>query len=217
MLHEGARTRFIVSGLNRAIELLFSIRQGDPIAMLLYILYIEPLLIALEKRITGLQVAGIGKSLEAYCDDVNVVTDNLGDLDVVSEVVGKFEKVSGAISSRNKKCKVIGFGNWAGKEDWPLAWIKPVKSEKIFGIFICDSYEELLEFNWNHRYQKLSNTVYSWSNRVLDTLQQRVEVIRVFGISRVYYVASVLPMKPGVVKKFEKLMGKYLWNFSGKF
>ena len=47
MLHEGARTRFIISGLTRAIQLLFSIRQGDPIAMLLYIIYIEPLLLAL--------------------------------------------------------------------------------------------------------------------------------------------------------------------------
>ena len=71
MLHEGARTRFIISGLTRAIQLLFSIRQGDPIAMLLYIIYIEPLLLALEKRMTGLQVASIGKSLEAYCDDIN--------------------------------------------------------------------------------------------------------------------------------------------------
>ena len=136
MLHEGARTRFIISRLTRAIQLLFSIRQGDLIAMLLYIIYIEPLLLALERRMNGFQVAGIGKSLEAYCDDINVMTDNLGDLDVVSETVGKFEKVSGAILSRNRKCKVIGFGNWAGKEDWPLAWIKPVKSEKIFGIFI---------------------------------------------------------------------------------
>ena len=161
-------------------------------------------------------VKHIGKSLEAYCDDINLVTDNLEDLEMVSEVVGKFEKVSGAILSRNKKCKVIGFGNWAGREDWPLAWIKPVKSEKIFGIFICDSYEELLELNWNHRFQKFSNTIHSWSNRVLDTLQQRVEVIRLFGLSRVYYVASVLPIKPGVVKKFEKLIGKYLWNYSGK-
>merc|ERR1712215_599188 len=100
--------------------------------------------------------------------DINVLTDKLEDLDKVSEVVGKFEKVSGAILSRNKKCKVIGFGNWAGREDWPLAWIKPVKSEKMFGL------------------------------------------------SRVYYVASVLPMMPKVVKKFESLMGKYLWNFSGK-
>ena len=109
MLHEGARTRFIISGLTRAIQLLFSIRQGDPIAMLLYIIYVEPLLLALEKRMTGLQVAaGIGKSLEAYCDGINIITENLEDLDVVSEVVGKFEKVSGAILSRNKKCKVLG-------------------------------------------------------------------------------------------------------------
>ena len=84
-----------------------TIRQGDPIAMLLYIIYVEPLLQALEKRMKGLKVTGIGKSLEAYCDDINVITDSLADFDVVDNVIGKFEKVSGAILSRNKKCKVI--------------------------------------------------------------------------------------------------------------
>merc|ERR1712055_182488 len=78
------------------------------------------------------------------------------------------------------------------------------------------SYKEMLELNWNYRFNKFSNIMYSWSNRVLDTLQQRVEVIRMFGLSRVYYVAAVLPMKPKVVKKFESLIGKYLWNFSGR-
>ena len=92
MLHEGATTRFIISGLTEAIRLLFSIRQGDPIAMLLYIIYIEPLLLALEKRMTGLKVADIGQSLEAYCDDINVMTDNLGDFDIVATVIEKFEK-----------------------------------------------------------------------------------------------------------------------------
>ena len=58
--------------------------------------------------------------------------------------------------------------------------------------------------------------IFSWSHRVLDTLQQRVKVIRIFGLSRVYYVAAVLPMRVKVVKKFESLMGKYLWNFSGR-
>ena len=103
-----------------------------------------------------------------------------------------------------------------GKEDWPLQWVRPVKSEKIFGIYICDSYNEMLELNWNYRFNKFSNMIYSWSRRVLDTLQQRVEVITVFGLSRVYYVVSVLPMNSKVVKKFESLMGKYLWNFSGR-
>ena len=66
----------------------------------------------------------IEQKLEAYCDDINITTDNLGDFDVVESVVQKFEKVSGAILSRDKKCKVIGLGNWASKEDWPLVWMK---------------------------------------------------------------------------------------------
>ena len=60
---------------------------------------------------TGLQVMGIRKSLEAYCDNVNVVTDNLEDFKTVIDVVGKFESVSGAILSRNKKMQ----GHWVWK------------------------------------------------------------------------------------------------------
>ena len=37
MLHDESRTRFILSDLTVLIELLFSIRQGDPLAMLLSI------------------------------------------------------------------------------------------------------------------------------------------------------------------------------------
>jgi len=55
--------------------------------------------------------------------------------------------------------------------------------------------------NWDFRLKKFSAAIFSWSPRVLDTLQQRVEVIRMFGLSRVYYVASILPVTPNVVKK----------------
>ena len=216
MLHEGAKTRFILSGLTRAIEVLFSIRQGDPLAMLLYIIYVEPLLLVLERKMSGLRVATFDQKLAAYCDDINLTTDKLEDFEVVSEVVKKFEVVSGAILSRNKKCKVVGFGDWAGKEDWPISWMKPVKSMKIFGIFISDSYEEMLKVNWDFRYKKFSDAIFSWSPRILDTLQQRVEVVRIFALSRVYYVAAILPVRPTLVKKFESLMRKFLWNSSGK-
>ena len=49
MLHEGASTSFILLSLTAAIEVCFSIRQGDPLAMLLYVIYLEPLLINLER------------------------------------------------------------------------------------------------------------------------------------------------------------------------
>ena len=45
MLHSGARTKFILSKLSQAISLSFSIRQGDPLAMILYILYAQPFLL----------------------------------------------------------------------------------------------------------------------------------------------------------------------------
>ena len=45
---------------------------------------------------------------------------------------------------------------------------------------------------------------------------QRVEVLRMFALSRVVYVASKLPIRKTMIKKFEKEMGKFIWNASGK-
>ena len=80
MLHDGAKTRFILGNLTEAIDVNFSIWQGDPIAMLLYILYIEPLLLYLERNLHGINVCGIHQKLESYCNDVNVMTEHLEDV-----------------------------------------------------------------------------------------------------------------------------------------
>ena len=216
MLHKGAKTRFLLGFLTRAIQVRFSIRQGDPLAMILYIIYVEPLLIALEKALSGLKLECGQQTLEAYCDDINVMTDDLEDFGRLELIIAEFERYSGAILSREKKCKIIGFGNWANRVAWPITWLSPVSSVKIFGVFISDSYPELLNTNWDFRFQKFRNAVFSWSGRRLSTLQQRVEVIRVFALSRVYYISSILPIKPSMVKKFEALIGKFIWHGSGK-
>ena len=148
MLHEGARIRFILTSLSRAIEVVFSIRQGDPLAMILYIIYIEPLLLVLERDMVGLKVHNMEQKLEAYCDDINLTTNDLSDLGKISEVVEKFEVVSAAILSETY---------------WPLAWLKPVKSLKIFGIFLADSYSEIQKLNWDFRFKKFSDVIFSWS------------------------------------------------------
>ena len=136
-------------------------------------------------------------------------------MDDCSVAVVKFEQFSGAILSRDEKCKVLGFGGWAEKNSWPIHWFKAVKSVKVFGVFVCDSYNEMMALNWDFRFQKFKNTIFSWSSRILDTLQQRIEVIRLFALSRVYYISSILPIKSAMVKKFESLMGKFIWQGSG--
>ena len=217
MLHVGAKTKFILKFLTEAISVSFSIRQGDPLAMILYIIYIEPLLLYLERFAVGLKIAGnIPQCIEAYCDDVNILTSNMADFMLVDSAIKKFESISGAILSRAKKCKVIGFGTWKDKVDWPLNYIKTVKEIKVFGIFVMDAYRSMIKRNWDYRFEKFENAVKSWSPRILETLSQRIEVLRIFALSRVFYVASILPIRVTMVKKFEKIMGKFLWNDSGK-
>ena len=187
MLHLGARTRFILGSLTRSIRVSFSIRQGDPLSMLLYIVYIEPLLIYIEQRIVGLSFSTIQPGLDAYCDDINIMSKNARDLVVVDEAVRKFESFSGAILSRNKKCQIIGLGSWEDRVTWPLDYLKTVKEIKVFGVFIMNSYNDLLKRNWSYRFEKFEQSILSWAPRVLETIFQRVEVVRTFALSRFFY------------------------------
>ena len=77
-----------------------------------------------------------------------------------------------------------------------------VKEVKIFGVWMKDSYREMSARNWEHRLDKFRKSVFSWSARHLDTVLQRIEVVKCFGLSRVYYVASVLPMNARWLNSF---------------
>ena len=147
---------------------------------------------------------------------MNVVIEKESDFKVLNKVLEDFEKVSAAILSRNKKCKVLGLGRWKNRKDWPLDYLVPVSEVKVFGVWFRDSYREMSARNWEYRLDKFRKCVFSWSTRYFDTVLQRIEVIKCFGLSRVYYVASVLPMHATWIKSFNKIIGDFLWKNSGK-
>ena len=147
MLHEGATTSFILGFLTDPIKVLFSIRQGDPLSMLLYIIYIEPLLMMIRRMTRGLAVSHVQQKDDDYCDDVNFIGERENDLIVIEEIFSNFEDVSGAILSRSEKSKVMGLGPWRGKQDWPMDWLKVVTMMKIFGFQIMPSYNQSLQLS----------------------------------------------------------------------
>ena len=161
MMHDGASTCFILEQLSEEVQLSFSIRQGDPLAMILYIIYIEPLLLHLERSLVGVDINGIPEVLESFCDDVNIVTEHTEDLLKADVIVSNFEKMSGAILSRNNKCKILGIGDWKSREDWPIEYVQSVKELKVFGIFLKNSYRSLISRNWQFRYEKFFNCLKS--------------------------------------------------------
>jgi hypothetical protein len=52
-LHMGATASFLLQRITRALPITFSIRQGDPIAMLLYAVQLQPFLLRLENMLPG--------------------------------------------------------------------------------------------------------------------------------------------------------------------
>ena len=211
MLHEGATTRFILNFLTDPIAVLFSIRQGDPLSMILYIIYIEPLLMMIKRMTVGLSVSLVSQRDEDFCDDVNFLGEKISDLIIIDEVFANFEKISGAILFRSQKSKIMGLGQWKGKQDWPLSWLRVVPMIKMFGFQITPIYKQTLEQCWEACYSGFNKIIMSWSSRQLNTLVQRVEVLRLFATSKLWYKASALPLPTKYAKKFESLMGRFLW------
>ena len=78
-------------------------------------------------------------------------------------------------------------------------------------VQITPSYKLTLRLSWEDCLTGFRKTIMSWKSRQLNTLVQRVEVLKVFACSKIWYKASALPMPSSFAKKFESLMGTFLW------
>jgi exonuclease III len=157
MLHEGNTTRFILMKLTDPIEVLFSVRQGDPIALILYLIFVEPLLLRIRKELPGLVVGGTKVVDVPYVDDENVFITREEELLLIDKIFLEFESVSGALLNRSHKSKILGLGLWEEKMSWPLPWLKVVKELKIFGVYLTADYSTLLVKNWEEVVRKVRN------------------------------------------------------------
>ena len=107
-MHTGVTTRCIMNKLTAEVSLTFSIRQGDPIAMLLYIFYMEPFLLRLEEITQGVKITDFSQKDEDYADDVEAMVEKEEDFIKIDILFQEFEACSGAVLSRTNKSKVMG-------------------------------------------------------------------------------------------------------------
>ena len=225
LLHKDADTCFLLDFITNPISILFSVRQGDPIAMVLFLIYIEPLLLRLEdvsagvvlqarlvRHLSAPLVDGVEEDLEGYVDDTEVFCSDDSDFLAIDECVALFEQVSGAILNRSKKSVVLGFGQWKDRVEWPLKWLKTVKMHKVFGFYLHPDYDVIIEKNWSIQLQKFSSCIKSWSSRSFDSVYERAEILSIFALSKIWFRAQVLPLPQKYAIKFEKEIFNFLWQ-----
>ena len=88
---------------------------------------------------------------------------------------------------------------------WPIPWLQPVSSLRVLGVIMAPTYRETIRVNWEKVEEKLRNCIMSWRNRILPQLET-------YALSKVWYLASILPLPRSSITRIQALMGSFLWK-----
>jgi len=91
-LYEDSKIRVILNGkLGNEINMGRGIKQGCPLAMYLYIIYIEPLVINLQNNLKGIKIGSSRLKINAYVDDIVIFTSEPDDFILIDKTLDTFE------------------------------------------------------------------------------------------------------------------------------
>ncbi len=161
-LHRDVSAAFLLHIFSPFILILFSIRQGDPLAALLYVIYLEPFLVRLKANLRGLQVVHFREASFGYMDDVTVLCSHLSDISRFNTITLAFEAAAEPSST--------GTGRpwswvWVPRQqDWPLDWLQSAPSIKVLGFDIHPTFTASVEAIWDRVLAGIRSTVGSWAS-----------------------------------------------------
>lgn len=200
---ELSSSRLLVNGhLSRAFPIERSVRQGDPLSMHLFVLYLQPLIKRLED-ICGPDL------VVAYADDVSVIVTCRTKLERIKDAFHLFGRVSGATLSLEKSTSIaVGYTD---VEPLTVPWLRCENTVRILGVTFANSIRLMTKLNWDALVGKFAQQVYMHSLRTL-TLQQKVILLNVFITSKIWYLASMLTPAAVHTAKLTATMGRFLWR-----
>ena len=199
-----------------------SIRQGCPLSMHLFALYIEPLLTRLSSNLNGVELDGHKVSVRGYVDDLAVFATSDYDIVTACKIVDDYCKWTHARVNQSKS-HLLGLGAWGWesqaekelaklpKRVWPVQWLKPVRSLKLLGIHFTSTTAATTERSWEDKYNKMVGVLQSNVHRNF-TLYGRVLFIKQHVLSLSVYLAHVLPCPPRKAEALRKLISYFVFR-----
>ena len=124
----------------------------------------------------------------------------------------KYEALAGMVLNRSRKSLIISLGAWKGRHIWPLTWLQTVPSMKTFGIHFHTTYEETVEASWQACLTGVKKRLMSWASRAVPTLSQRIKVLGTYALSKLWYVAQVIPLPQRICNQLDVMVRAFLWR-----
>lgn len=200
---ERSSSRMMVNGhLSQPLPIQRSVRQGDPLSMCLFVIYLHPLLQRLERVCDG-------DLIVAYADDISVIATSTEKIERLRVLFLRFERAGGAKLNMVKTTSIdVGF---IDQGTLVVPWLRTENKVKILGIVYANSIRLMVKLNWDAVVNNFCRLTWLHSLRFLS-LNQKVMLMNTYITSKIWYLASILPPYSIHTAKITATMGTFLWS-----
>ena len=175
---------------------------------LLYVISIEVLAANLRSHpsIVGVKLPGLSDRLPVlslYADDTSVIVSSD---QAIHAVFSTYEKIQRGTGSKLNLSKCEGL--WLGV-------IASMPRFRSLGLLLKSQFLGFLlgmkEFHWRPHIEAVEKCLNSWRSRALSFSGKAV-VSNALALSKVWYVASLVPMPPWALAELNSLVFKFFWS-----
>ena len=188
------------------------VRQGCPLSGVLFVLGIEipALAIIQNSKIEGITVGSLEKKITQYADDTTVFLRNQESMNVLLELLEKFERYS-RLKINPTKSEVIWLAKWKNRGDTPFNFKWPKESVFVLGVHFSNCKRTCDKLNFYDKLDALENTLNNWKRRKL-TLEGKINIVKFLGLSKLISIASVLPVPEKFGDQVNKITFNFIWD-----
>lgn len=202
--------------LSGVIQLSRSVRQGDPLSPLAYILTLEPLLnkIRSDKEIKGIHIPGEGvRKIVAYADDTSFFPGDDNSIRKILDTFRHFGRGSGSQINESKS-QILAIGKWQNKANNPFR-LQQVTEIKIFGIYYSKSRNQSNIKSW----KKLVTDIETLLNKFYykpTTIFGRSIIVNTLVHPKILYLTQTLDPPRTIVKQINMHLRRFLFKGSAR-
>ena len=201
--------------LSDTFTLTRSLRQGDSLSPLLYILTLEPLLtrIRQDKRISGIFIPGGGvQKLLAFADDTNFFPADFRSVKLIFETFKHFGRGSGSEINESKS-QALAIGKWESKANDPFR-LNYVTEIKIFGIYYKNTRNQNPLTAWKKLVEEIKNLISKLYFKVTSIFGRSV-LVNTLVYPKILYHIQTLDAPADTIKEINKCIREFI--FKGTF
>ena len=187
------------------------VRQGDPLATLLFIIVLESFAETLRRdtSIKGVNILSINKKISLYADDMSLSVRDGVSCELAFALLGKFELVSGLKMNMTKTEAFSVNCN-------PISSIKIKWNPdefKYLGILLCRDISKALKLNLERAMKIFKASIQAWEHRKL-TFTGKKTILNTRALCRISHILVPLYVPQEFFNELNKIARSFLWNKS---